>query len=69
VKKKLRRQLKDSYQIGNYIYANRTGITVVVSSNERVTNEKITSDINNLLKFWGAEYVDFYIAAINELLG
>lgn len=70
MKKKLRRQLKDSYQIGNYIYASGNGkLSVVISKNERLTDEKIASDINCLIKFWGVEYADFYMKTLNEYLG
>lgn len=69
MKKKMRRELRDCYQIGNYVYAGSGGrIVVVVGRNERVRDEKIANDIDYLLKFYGVDYANFYMETIQEYI-
>ena len=69
MKKKLRRKLKDFYQIGNYIYSNSNGkIAVVIPKGERLTDIKIANDMNYLIKFYGVEYANYFINCCSEYL-
>ena len=62
MKKKLRRLLKDFYQIGNYIYADLQGrVKLVVPRGERVTFEKIQNDYAVLVSRYGIEAANTYL--------
>lgn len=62
MKKKLRRQLKDFYQIGNYIYADLHGrIQLVVPRNERISNLRIYEDYQTLIMQYGIETANNYL--------
>lgn len=69
MKKKLRRQLKDYYQIGNYIFVNSQGkVAVVIPRNERITNSKIRNDFHTLIEFYGIDIANYYIKCCSEYL-
>ena len=69
MKKKLRRQLKDYFQIGNYIYADYKGrVAVVIPKGERLTDEKIAKDINTLITFYGVDIANNFIKCCSEYL-
>lgn len=69
MKKKLRRQLKDCYQIGNYIYSGLNGeVKIVIAKGEILTDVKIASDFNYLIKFYGVDYAYFFLKTINEYI-
>lgn len=69
MKKKLRRQLKDYYQIGNYIYANREGtICVVIPRGELLKDNKISADFNYLFTTHGVDSAYSYLSYIHNYL-
>ena len=69
MKKKIRRQLKDYYQIGNYIFANNQGkVAVVIPRKEMITNSKIKSDFNTLISYYGVDIAYSYIKSCTEYL-
>ena len=70
MKKKLRRQLKDYYQIGNYIFVNQQGkVAVVIPRNEMVTNSKIRADFHTLISYYGIDIANYFIKYCSEYLG
>ncbi len=69
MKKKLRRKLKDYYQIGNYIFVNSQGkVAVVIPRNENVTNTKIWADFHTLIEYYGIDIANYYIKCCSEYL-
>ena len=69
MKKKLRRQLKDFYQIGNYIYADLRGrIQLVVPRNERISKKNIFEDYLTLIIQYGIEAGNNYLKYISNYL-
>lgn len=69
MKKKLRGQLKDYFQIGNYIYANSQGkVAVVIPPHERLTNSKIRTDFHTLVSYYGIDIANYYIKCCSEYL-
>ena len=69
MKKKLRRQLKDFYQIGNYIYADLMGrIQLVVPRNERINKLRIYEDYQTLIIQYGFEAANNYLKYISNYL-
>lgn len=69
MKKKIRRHLKDYFQIGNYIYANTQGkVAVVIPKGERLTNTKIRNDYHTLISFYGIDMANYYIKCCSEYL-
>ena len=56
MKKKLRRKLKDYFQIGNYIYANQQGyIAVVVPPKVYPKPELVNADFHTLYSRYGVD--------------
>ena len=69
MKKKVRRRLKDYFQIGNYIYANQQGkVAVVIPRNEIITNSKIRADFHTLISYYGVDIANYYIKCCSEYL-
>ena len=69
MKKKLRKQLKDYFQIGNYIFANSQGkVAVVIPRNEMITNKKIRNDYHTLISYYGIDMANYYIKCCSEYL-
>ena len=69
MKKKLRRQLKDFYQIGNYIYADLHGrIQLVVPRNERISKIRIYEDYQTLIFQYGINAANNYLNYISNYL-
>ena len=69
MKKKLRRQLKDFYQIGNYIYADLQGrIQLVVPKNEHIKRIRIYEDYQTLILQYGIEAANNYLKYISNYL-
>ena len=65
MKKKLRRKLKDYFQIGNYIYANQQGyIAVVVPPKVYPKPELVSSDFQTLYTRYGVDYAFNYLNQI-----
>ena len=69
MKKKLRRQLKDFYQIGNYIYADLRGrIQLVIPRNERISKKNVFEDYQTLIIQYGIEAGNNYLKYISNYL-
>ena len=69
MKKKLRRQLKDFFQIGNYIYADLHGrIQLVVPRNERISKIRIYEDYQTLIIQYGFNAANNYLNYISNYL-
>ena len=69
MKKKLRRQIKDFFQIGNYIYADLQGrIAVVIPKGTRLTDDKIAKDFNTLVLQYGVEAANFFLDYCSKYL-
>jgi len=67
MKTAVRNRCKDCYQIGNYIYAGPDKkINVVIPKNEHLTDDKIASDLNYLIEFYGADYANFFLECCSE---
>lgn len=65
MKKKLRRKLKDYYQIGNYIYANLQGyIAIVVSPKVYPKSELVSADFQTLYIRYGVNAAFSYLNQI-----
>ena len=72
MKKKQRRQLnqiKDYFQIGNYIYADTTGkVAIVIAKDEIITHSKIRKDFQTLIEFYGIDIAIYYLKCCSEHL-
>ena len=68
MKKKLRRKLKDYFQIGNYIYANQQGyIAIVVPPKVYPKPELVSSDFQTLINRYGINPQDYDPILIKSL--
>lgn len=66
MKKKLRRKLKDYFQIGNYIYANQQGyIAIVVPPKVYPKPELVSSDFQTLYIRYGVDAAYNYLNQIS----
>ena len=66
MKKKLRRKLKDYFQIGNYIYANQQGyIAIVVPPKVYPKNELVNADFQTLINRYGINAAYNYLNQIS----
>ena len=61
MKKKIRRKLKGSEQIGNYIWQNGMDITMVFPPNKRIDESKIMFDYNILVKLCGFDIANEFL--------
>ena len=61
MKKKIRRKLKGSKQIGNYIWQNGMDITMVFLKNKRIEESKIMFDYDFLVKFCGYDIANEFL--------
>lgn len=61
MKKKLRRKLKGSEQIGNYIWVNGMDITMFFPPNERIDKSKIMFDYNILVNMCGFDIANEFL--------
>lgn len=69
MKKKLRRQLKDFYQIGNYIYADLNGrIQLVIPRKERINKLRIYEDYQTLIMQYGIAAANDYLKYVSNYL-
>ncbi len=66
MKKKLRRKLKDYFQIGNYIYANNQGyVAIVVPPKVYPKSELVNADFQTLYIRCGVDYAFYYLNQIS----
>lgn len=66
---KHKERYKQYLQIGNYIFANGSGhVIVAIPKGEQLSDEKISSDLDYLIKNYGIKQANFFLDCCSEFI-